>query len=87
MKAHSRLLTPPRDNLMIRLELIVMAGKQQSPWNGVVSGTTAAILANILVYPLDMYDRVFIFASRSYADPLKCEDAIASSSPKNKSAR
>lgn len=27
-----------------------------SPWNGVVSGTSAAILANILVYPLDVYD-------------------------------
>jgi hypothetical protein len=27
---------------------------QVSPWKGVVSGTTAAILANVLVYPLDM---------------------------------
>lgn len=32
-----------------------MGGKKQlSPWNGVVSGTTAAILANVLVYPLDI---------------------------------
>ncbi|CEJ56594.1 hypothetical protein PMG11_02796 [Penicillium brasilianum] len=27
---------------------------QLSPWKGVVSGTTAAILANVLVYPLDV---------------------------------
>lgn len=26
-----------------------------SPWEGVVSGTTAAILANVIVYPVDMY--------------------------------
>jgi hypothetical protein len=26
-----------------------------SPWKGVLSGTGAAILANVLVYPLDMY--------------------------------
>ncbi|KAJ5829277.1 Peroxisomal adenine nucleotide transporter [Penicillium chrysogenum] len=31
-----------------------MDGKQLPPWNGVVSGTTAAILANTLVYPLDI---------------------------------
>jgi hypothetical protein len=29
---------------------------QASPWEGVISGTTAAILANVIVYPLDMYD-------------------------------
>lgn len=28
---------------------------QLSPWNSVVSGTSAAVLANILVYPLDVY--------------------------------
>lgn len=26
-----------------------------SPWDGAVSGTTAAILANVIVYPLDVY--------------------------------
>jgi hypothetical protein len=31
-----------------------MDKKQASPWNGVVSGTTAAVLANTIVYPLDM---------------------------------
>jgi len=29
---------------------------KSSPWEGVVSGTTAAILANVIVYPLDMYE-------------------------------
>jgi hypothetical protein len=29
---------------------------QASPWEGVLSGTIAAILANVIVYPLDMYD-------------------------------
>ncbi|KAJ6023531.1 uncharacterized protein N7446_013896 [Penicillium canescens] len=67
MKAHSRLLTLPRDNLIIRLELTVMAGKQQSPWNGVVSGTTAVILANILVYPLDIVKmRLQVQVQRTY---------------------
>lgn len=28
---------------------------QLSPWNGVVAGTGAAVMANILVYPLDVY--------------------------------
>lgn len=32
-----------------------MGRNQLSPWNGVVSGTAAAIVANTLVYPLDMY--------------------------------
>ncbi|OJJ52180.1 hypothetical protein ASPSYDRAFT_189918 [Aspergillus sydowii CBS 593.65] len=31
-----------------------MSRKQLSPWNSVVSGTTAAVLANVLVYPLDI---------------------------------
>ncbi|CAG7934983.1 unnamed protein product [Penicillium nalgiovense] len=34
--------------------LKAMDGKQLSPWNGIISGTTAAILANTLVYPLDV---------------------------------
>lgn len=28
---------------------------EASPWEGVASGTTAAILANTIVYPLDVY--------------------------------
>ncbi|KAL4928610.1 mitochondrial carrier domain-containing protein [Aspergillus undulatus] len=31
-----------------------MNQQKLSPWNSVVSGTTAAVLANILVYPLDL---------------------------------
>ncbi|KAL4807219.1 mitochondrial carrier domain-containing protein [Aspergillus unguis] len=31
-----------------------MSQKQLLPWNSVVSGTTAAVLANVLVYPLDI---------------------------------
>ncbi|KAL4919233.1 mitochondrial carrier domain-containing protein [Aspergillus aurantiobrunneus] len=31
-----------------------MPREQLSPWNSVVSGTSAAILANVLVYPLDV---------------------------------
>lgn len=40
--------------------LTVMGERQLSNWNGVASGTTAAILANVLVYPLDMYDSIVI---------------------------
>ncbi|KAL4981213.1 mitochondrial carrier domain-containing protein [Aspergillus desertorum] len=32
-----------------------MSQQKLSPWNSVVSGTTAAVIANILVYPLDLY--------------------------------
>lgn len=42
-------------NYVISTSLAVMVEKNRlSPWKGVVSGTTAAILANALVYPLDM---------------------------------
>lgn len=32
-----------------------MSQQKLSPWNSVVSGTTAAVLANTLVYPLELY--------------------------------
>lgn len=35
--------------------IVVMSQHHSSPWEGVVSGTTSAILANTIVYPLDMY--------------------------------
>lgn len=44
-----------RAGLIILVNLVAMGSKQLSPWNDVVSGTTAAILANVIVYPLDMY--------------------------------
>lgn len=37
-----------------------MGERQLSSWNGVASGTTAANLANVLVYPLDTYDSTMI---------------------------
>ncbi|KAJ6184820.1 hypothetical protein N7519_006121 [Penicillium mononematosum] len=46
-------LDPVSQEVLCNL-LHAMDGKQLSPWNGVVSGTTAAILANTLVYPLDI---------------------------------
>jgi hypothetical protein len=44
-----------RASLINLVNFVVMGSKQLSPWNDVVSGTTAAILANAIVYPLDMY--------------------------------
>ncbi|KAL3432903.1 mitochondrial carrier domain-containing protein [Aspergillus tetrazonus] len=35
-----------------------MSQQKLSPWNSVVSGTTAAVLANTLVYPLEFLSRV-----------------------------
>ncbi|KAJ5786988.1 hypothetical protein N7457_001978 [Penicillium paradoxum] len=35
-------------------DIHIMAQDQASPWEGVASGTTAAILANTIVYPLDV---------------------------------
>ncbi|KAJ6114928.1 hypothetical protein N7486_000706 [Penicillium sp. IBT 16267x] len=45
----------------------VMGEKQPSPWNSVVSGTTAAILANVLVYPLDLSE-LLSFLSQSLSN-------------------
>ena len=33
-----------------------MASNQLAPWESAVAGATGAVLANALVYPLDMYD-------------------------------
>lgn len=42
--------------LLYETHYIGMGNKPNlSPWNGVVSGTAAAVLANVLVYPLDVY--------------------------------
>lgn len=48
-----------RSNILTKtVDSNVMGRNQLSPWNGVVSGTAAAIVANTLVYPLDMYDHL-----------------------------
>lgn len=36
-----------------------MSNGQASPWESVVAGTAAAILADVMVYPLDVYDSHF----------------------------
>lgn len=36
-------------------QITMAKSRRPSPWEGVVSGTAAAIVANVLVYPLDMY--------------------------------
>lgn len=53
-----------------------MSRKQLSPWNSVVSGTTAAVLANVLVYPLDMY--VPFSLTTTLSNSLKSENPPAS---------
>lgn len=38
-----------------KCQITMAKSRRPSPWEGVVSGTAAAIAANVLVYPLDMY--------------------------------
>lgn len=63
----------------------IMSKKQLSPWNSVVSGTTAAVLAGVLVYPLDLYGP--FSKTLSVANSLKSENPLASAgaAPKGQS--